>query len=868
MFEALALTVLLAAPGGPQVWHLDNGLEVAFLPDRTTPLVAFLGGVRAGRVHEPEGAEGSTHFLEHLLFGGTETRSQKEIYSLVDRMGAWSNAATRADHTIFMLLVPAEHLEEAASLQADMLFRSTLSPERVEAERGIVREEIGRMQDQEMHRVGVVLDALAYQGSPLAIPVLGTPETIAALPRDTVWRYYRERYVARNTSLLILGNAESEEVRRVVEKHYGTAPAGSPPPYRFDLPDFPEGGVWMTAPEQASEVRMKVVLPAPAAGSDEEPAAWIFTELWNAGAFTGGEDPPMSAVYDPLLGGGFLELHGKPGPEGDPTLTLARAVDALRGAGEVELSPGAVDRAVKGARREEAAVLEKPHYFGMFRSALLAGRGAEGAIRWLSTLEGTTLEEVAATADRFASAPYRAAAVGPDLDTGTTQPATPRLLAYLKEKAPEPARAAASPSAGPSPGGFVRQVLPNGLTVLIEERPSTGVFAAYTLARERTAHEMGGIDGLADVTHRLLLEGTTHRSAEEIRVAIAELAAAVKVTDDPRIPYDDYETRTDFTFLRYEGLAEDAGPGLLFLADVLLHPTFPDQALAETTQKAVASATRRQGSARNRAKRLLVEALFPGTPTARSPLGTPEGVQRITRPALEQFYGRHFAPSNLILAVVSPVPAEQLLPTIRQLFGDGPPAGPRPAPQCAAHGPGRTRSAQRVEEAGGGMQGVLRIGRRLDLPDEDRPALLAATAVLSDRLGMEVRERRGLAYSVGAALPRGECGSWFTVGLGTRPQALEEAEEAVREEIRRIRTRGVRPDELERAVNSFLAGEARRNLSSIGRAGRLALWEMYGEGPEAELARAEAMRALTPKDVKEALKAHLSGDEFVTVVVR
>ena len=91
------------------------------------------------------------------------------------------------------------------------------------------------------------------------------------------------------------------------------------------------------------------------AGSDEEPATWIFAELWNAGAFTGGEDPPMSAAYSPLLGHGFLELHGKPDAENDPKLTLARTIAALRGAGDVELEPGAVRRAVKGARREEAA---------------------------------------------------------------------------------------------------------------------------------------------------------------------------------------------------------------------------------------------------------------------------------------------------------------------------------------------------------------------------------------------------------------------------------------------------------------------------------------------------------------------------------
>jgi zinc protease len=297
----------------------------------------------------------------------------------------------------------------------------------------------------------------------------------------------------------------------------------------------------------------------------------------------------------------------------------------------------------------------------------------------------------------------------------------------------------------------------------------------------------------------------------------------------------------------------------------VLHPSFPDAEIDTVRKEALAGATRREKQASDRARALLMQELFGEQSAGRPPLGTAAGIQAAHREALASFHATHLAPANLVLAIVSPLPAGRLLPALRQLFGQAPASPPTLPPACAVR---PTKEAVRNEESLGAGQAVYRLARRLDLPPEDEPALLAAVSVLSDRLGMEVREKRGLAYSVGAGLQRTECGAWFAVGLGTRPESVAEAEQVVREEIRKLAEQGIAKEDLERLVSASLAAEMRRDLSSIGRAGRLALWDMQGEGPESDAARTAAMKALTPEQVQGAAARHLGGDAFVTVVVR
>ena len=121
---------------------LENGLDLVLIPDATTPLLSSLLIVRTGSSYETLATAGSTHMLEHMMFRGTESRTQGEIYDALDLMGAYNNAHTGKTFTNFILVVPKQHALEAMRIQADMVLHSTIPADTFEVEKGRVIAEI------------------------------------------------------------------------------------------------------------------------------------------------------------------------------------------------------------------------------------------------------------------------------------------------------------------------------------------------------------------------------------------------------------------------------------------------------------------------------------------------------------------------------------------------------------------------------------------------------------------------------------------------------------------------------------------------------------------------------------------------------
>src|SRR5262245_465920 len=218
----LAAAIALSTGSATAVEHtLSNGLRVVLLQHRANPMVASAVVVGAGVVDEPPASTGASHFLEHLLFNGTTTRSQRQLYDDVDRIGAYNNATTREDHTLFTLLVAKEHAEEGLALQADMLFRSTIPAESFEKERKIVLEELARDRSDPSYDVGAGFRAMAYAGTPISRPVLGTEASLAGIRRDQVLAYYKARYVPSNMTLVVMGDFETNDMLAAITRTFG-----------------------------------------------------------------------------------------------------------------------------------------------------------------------------------------------------------------------------------------------------------------------------------------------------------------------------------------------------------------------------------------------------------------------------------------------------------------------------------------------------------------------------------------------------------------------------------------------------------------------------------------------------------------------
>ncbi len=211
--EGISCTEL---PGGPRV------ITEAMPSVRSVALGLW---VRAGSRDEGREQAGVSHFLEHLLFKGTESHSAIEISELFDGMGAATNAATSKESTHLHARLLDEHTEEAFGLLAEMLTSSSLPEEEVDSEREVVLEEIAMYEDEPQDRVHDVLAEAIHGDHPLGRRVLGDPKVIASIPVYDIASYHQAHYTAPNLVVAAAGHLEHAEIVELARR-FLSPPAG------------------------------------------------------------------------------------------------------------------------------------------------------------------------------------------------------------------------------------------------------------------------------------------------------------------------------------------------------------------------------------------------------------------------------------------------------------------------------------------------------------------------------------------------------------------------------------------------------------------------------------------------------------------
>jgi predicted Zn-dependent peptidase len=199
---------------------LRGGLRVVteHVPGVRSAAIGVFVGV--GSRDETPTLNGASHFLEHLLFKGTDSRSAMDISSALDAVGGEFNAYTAREYTCYHARVLDEDLPIAVDVLGDMLTASLITPEDVEAEREVILDEIAMHDDDPDDVVHNLFAAKAWHGSPLSRPIAGTAESIRALSRRQVDRYYRSRYVAPAMTVAVAGNVEHRDVVRLVKRAF------------------------------------------------------------------------------------------------------------------------------------------------------------------------------------------------------------------------------------------------------------------------------------------------------------------------------------------------------------------------------------------------------------------------------------------------------------------------------------------------------------------------------------------------------------------------------------------------------------------------------------------------------------------------
>ncbi|NLM97811.1 MAG: insulinase family protein, partial [Halanaerobiaceae bacterium] len=202
-------------------FQLDNGLEVFVFEDDSIPLVELSIFYKAGSIDEEKGLTGISHFLEHTMFLGTEALGKGKMGELIKAVGGDNNAATSFDHTYYYQEVPSSMLELAMAIEADRMGNLIIDPEEIEREREVISQERRTRIENNVITAGVeIIQATAFPESSLDHQIIGWMEDIKNIGADDIRAYYENYYVPNNAILVVAGDVELEEVKKLTEKYF------------------------------------------------------------------------------------------------------------------------------------------------------------------------------------------------------------------------------------------------------------------------------------------------------------------------------------------------------------------------------------------------------------------------------------------------------------------------------------------------------------------------------------------------------------------------------------------------------------------------------------------------------------------------
>lgn len=240
---------------------LENGIRIIGQKMPYLRSVSIGVWVGTGSVKETSKEAGISHFIEHMLFKGTQKRTASEIAAEMDSIGAQLNAFTSKECTCFYAKVLDENIKNAADMLSDMVLNSTFDPGEMEKEKGVVVEEINMADDTPEDVAMELLSTMYFGDAPLGKPILGTRESVRSISRDDILSYMDRHYRAKNLLIAVAGNFEESAVEALAREYFGGEPEEAPD-QPYPVPPDVKGVRAAESPKEIEQCHIALAIPA------------------------------------------------------------------------------------------------------------------------------------------------------------------------------------------------------------------------------------------------------------------------------------------------------------------------------------------------------------------------------------------------------------------------------------------------------------------------------------------------------------------------------------------------------------------------------------------------------------------------------
>lgn len=843
----------------PQSAVLSNGIRVFFRKTLPSGLVSVRAWVQTGSIHEGEFLGGGlSHFLEHMVFKGTEKFSADEISRQIQAVGGALNAYTTFSRTVFYADVPAEAAETAFEILSQMTLFPRLDSADAKLEKNVILREIDMGRDDPDSHLADETFAEAFRVHPYRVPVIGYRDVFSQMGVEELRSYIKTRYTPSNIAVVVAGDIEASVVFDLAEKYFSSVPARPTPP--VFVPTEPP----QTSPRELTLHGNVNVLRG--------------NMLWKIPSATHADTPALS-VLAAILGKGdssllWQELHEKRGivhsldvstwsPNDiglfwisyDAELDARREIEETLHSEIEKIATAGVDASLlkKAVRQATVALVNSAS-----TASAAAGRlGIEcveqgnpnSAKNFLEKINTLTPDDIRIVARKYLRETTQTT-------SAFERPVSPKKISE-KKSAPKTTGTSALPP-------FHEVQLSCGIRALFQ--PVQGLPKVHLRATMLGggSFETEKTKGASALLSTLMTLDAGSRDAKKIAEEIESIGGVFgEISGNNSISL--------FT----ETLAGDENIACEILANALAAPRFSEENFLRERDSQLAALQSEFDEIKTFASIALRKEFFGKHALGTHNFGTEKSLSELKLPDIEEFYKKLAAPGNIVIAASGEFDEKRLLATLEEKFSRER-FLKKPAQENFISAFEKfTPSAAREKELASPLPAKQAIVQ-LAFPDagicdehfhfgEITEELLSG---ISSRLFLEVREKRGLAYFVGASRIVAPFAGMFYLRAGTEKGKTEIVREEMRKELDRLRAGEISKEELDGAKTRILVAKRSARQRASVRCSQALLNAIYGL-PVNDDAEFEAkIRSATADDIARFANEFLAPKHEFSLLVK
>lgn len=856
---AASLTPMAAPTPTVHQETLPNGLRLLLVEDHSKPLVGICIFVNGGSRTEPPSLSGLSHYYEHLIFrGGSKNQAELEFRREMQRIGEESGGYTTNDYTCYGFTAPSEHMDEALMRSVDAWMNLKLTEKKVARERQVVMEEYIQGEDRPDYKVYYQIERLMFHDHAYKRDTIGLKDVIEHASLQTFRTFYEERYVPNQLVLAAVGDFDTNAMGEKLRKAFA--------PYQRGRDDFELGLI--EGPQ--SSFRM-------GAEAMKTPNTWTYLGF-HVPPYSDPDAPALTVLASVLGDSTSSRLYHALKDEQNLVTTVKADFEVRRDPGMFLIGiqmPPQNEARVFGIVRDEirriatelppaaelARVKTSLHYQYSFDAQTLFDRAERLCLfelmsdvslepLWPKLLENVTAEDIQRVASRYLAADLASySVVRPEETVGPSQPEIEAMLVPWRSAWPAVATSRALTS-----GPVRREVLANGVTVLLKEDHATPIIAVATTARGGQWIEPEGLAGVSNMAAALLRRGAGSMSARDISDRTDALGMRLVTSGT-----------ADYASIAWQAPSPNFKKAWGIYSDVALRPTFPVSEVGKVREDLIREVKGLGDRPFDYTNLQFAQALYKNSPYRRPLIGDEASLSKIQTADLRKTYETMFCGSNIVISIVGDFDPVPTLDLVRQTFN-----GLRRGTPVAV---GNIRDEQAAEKrpifiSKDQEQITYNTGwLACSVRDADYPSLRAAVALMGDKAFFKYVYEKGVAYR-----------SWFYMNnrmgqssvqneMGVTPANFPMASSGILDDISQMFQAPAPATELQNAVDKLLSRWYLGAQRSDQLAARLAYFEAAGLGVDYVDRYPDLVRKVTADDVVRVARKYFNSGGWTRVAV-